>query len=78
MVLDLVGKNVVSRVNLRAAHHRGAKVIDAFAQIRLFRKLKLESCARPGNRAGFLILCRWVERLRVTRRFALQRTQRCN
>jgi hypothetical protein len=27
--------------------------LDAIAQIRLFVKLKLKKCARPGNRAGF-------------------------
>ena len=45
--------------------------IDASGQIRLFGKLKLENHARPGNRAGLLILERalpvaWVERFRET------------
>jgi hypothetical protein len=54
-------------------------VLDTFAQIRLFTKLKLTKCARAGNRAG---LFRAVEligaftppssRLCETHRFTLQ------
>jgi hypothetical protein len=29
--------------------------LDTIPQIRLFGKLKLEECARPGNRAGFFV-----------------------
>jgi len=32
-----------------------APALDAMAQIRVFAKLKLTSCARPGNRAGLLL-----------------------
>jgi hypothetical protein len=48
----------VRRLWLWCLRHRTRTAIDASAQIRLFRKLKLKKCARPRNRAGFLILCR--------------------
>jgi hypothetical protein len=37
------------------AHYPIFGIVDALAQISLFVKLKLASCARPGNRAGFSV-----------------------
>jgi hypothetical protein len=41
--------------------------LDARAQIRLFVKLKLKKCARPGNRAGFFAFgaVGWAELIRA-------------
>ena len=36
----------------RRAQDLRRRTLDAIAQIRLFGKLKLTNCARPGNRAG--------------------------
>jgi hypothetical protein len=36
---------------------QSAIALDRIRQIRLFVKLKLTKCARPGNRAGFFRAC---------------------
>src|ERR1700730_9349661 len=51
---------------------RSAPTIDSILQIRLFGKLKLTKCARPGNRAGLFrarLSVGWAERLREAQRF---------